>query len=283
MQAVENPDAIDDRQGFFLEALALLCKIPPTSPLAIKANNKVIEVLYHSLPHPPATYLAPFQSPAAPQAQNGGKFRAADGGGNNLWLPDLGRAGMPYARDVENKHPLPTNVLPDPGVVFDTLLRAKKDNWKPHPGGNSSLTFAFASLVTHSLFRTNPKNWSINDTNSYLDLSPLYGINQDQQDMVRNKAEGRGYLWKDAFAEDRLILVPPAASALLVIFSRNHNVSKYPAIALQLRITEIDIQYIADMILKINEQGKWRDPSLLDEKSRTAQDEEIFQTARLIK
>ncbi|KAI0094227.1 heme peroxidase [Irpex rosettiformis] len=263
LQAVENPDAIDDRQGFFLEALALLCKVPPTTSLATKANNKVIEVLYHSLPHPPAMYLAPFQSPAAPQAQNGGKFRAADGGGNNLWLPDLGRSGMPYARDVENKHPLPPNVLPDPGLLFDTLLRAKKDDWKPHPGGNSSLTFAFASLVTHSLFRTNPKNWNINDANSYLDLSPLYGINQDQQDLVRNKAEGRGYMWKDAFAEDRLILVPPAASALLVIFNRNHN-------------------YIADMILKINEQGKWQDPPPTDEKKRAIQDEEIFQTARLI-
>ncbi|KAI0683948.1 heme peroxidase [Cytidiella melzeri] len=263
LQAVSNPDAIDDRQGFFLEALALLCKIPPTSSIAIQANNKVIEMLYHSLPHPPATYLAPFQSPASPQALNGGKFRAADGGGNNVWMPDLGRSGMPYARDVESKHPLPANILPDPGLVFDTLLRAKKDDWRPHPGGNSSLTFAFASLVTHSLFRTNPKNWNINDANSYLDLSPLYGINQQQQDMVRNKAEGRGYLWKDAFAEDRLILVPPAASALLVVFSRNHN-------------------YIADMILKINEQGKWSDPPPEDPAKRAAQDEEVFQTARLI-
>jgi linoleate 10R-lipoxygenase len=224
LQATANPDAIDDRQGFFLEALALLSRIPPTSPHAVQANNKVIEVLYHSLPHPPATYLAPFPSPATAQAYNGGRFRAADGGGNNVWLPDLGRSGMPYARDVESKHPLPANTLPDPGLLFDTLLRAKKNDWQPHPGGNSSLTFAFASLVTHSLFRTNPRNPNINDTTSYLDLSPLYGINQQQQDLVRNKVEGRGYLWKDAFAEDRLILVPPAASALLVIFSRNHNV-----------------------------------------------------------
>ena len=95
----------------------------------------------------------------------------------------------------------------------------------PHPGGNSALTFAFASLVTHTLFRTNPTDNTINNTTSYVDLSPLYGTNQSEQDLVRNKAEGRGLLWNDAFAEDRLILVPPAASALLVIFSRNHNVS----------------------------------------------------------
>lgn len=227
LQAVENPNAIDDRQGFFCEALSALCKVPPTSALAQDANNKVIEMLYHSLPHPPATYLAPFPAQSPPQEQNGGRFRSADGGGNNVWMPSLGRAGMPYARDVENKHPLPANVLPDPGLVFDTLLRAKPGNFKPHPGGNSSLTFAFASLVTHSLFRTNPRNWTINDTNSYLDLSVLYGVSSQQQDMIRNKDEGRGYLWKDAFAEDRLVLVPPAASALLVVFSRNHNVGSF--------------------------------------------------------
>ena len=86
------------------------------------------------------------------------------------------------------------------------------------------MTFAFASLVTHSLFRTNPADETINNTTSYLDLSPLYGTKQSEQDLVRDKEKGRGLLFKDAFAEDRLVLVPPAASALLVIFSRNHNV-----------------------------------------------------------
>ena len=71
-----------------------------------------------------------------------------------------------------------------------------------------------------------------NNTSSYLDLSILYGINQEQQDLVRNKEAGRGLLWPDAFAEDRLILVPPAASALLVIFTRNHNVSAHVALVL---------------------------------------------------
>ena len=80
--------------------------------------------------------------------------------------------------------------------------------------------------MTHSLFRTAPTDPTINNTTSYLDLSPLYGTNQTEQDMVRNKEAGRGLLYNDAFAEDRLVLVPPAASALLVIFSRNHNVSK---------------------------------------------------------
>lgn len=78
--------------------------------------------------------------------------------------------------------------------------------------------------MTHSLFRTDPMDQTKNNTTSYLDLSVLYGTNQATQDSVRNKAAGRGLLWPDSFAEDRLVLVPPAATALLVIFSRNHNV-----------------------------------------------------------
>jgi len=96
--------------------------------------------------------------------------------------------------------------------------------FKEHPGKNSSLTFAFASLVTHSLFRTDQADWTKNNTSSYLDLSPLYGNNQTQQDQVRNKSLGRGLLYPDTFSEERLSFFPPAASALLCLFNRNHNV-----------------------------------------------------------
>ena len=78
------------------------------------------------------------------------------------------------------------------------------------------MTFAYASLVTHQLFRTDPRDMSKNNTSSYLDLSVLYGINQTQVDLVRDKEKGRGLLYPDAFAEDRLVLVPPAA------FPRDH-------------------------------------------------------------
>lgn len=39
----------------------------------------------------------------------------------------------------------------------------------------SSLIFAYASIVTHSLFRTDLSNMYMNNASSYLDLSPLYG------------------------------------------------------------------------------------------------------------
>ena len=34
--------------------------------------------------------------------------------------PNFVKAGTPYARSVQQSHPLPRNQLPDPGLVFDT-------------------------------------------------------------------------------------------------------------------------------------------------------------------
>ncbi|KAJ7785469.1 heme peroxidase [Mycena olivaceomarginata] len=214
-------------------------------------SGSAISLLYNTLPHPRAALLGPVHS-----------FRQADGRGNNLQIPQLGQAGTPYARSVQGKWCYAPTSLPDPGVIFDTLMKARDVPERPS-GGNSSLTFAFATLVIHSLFRSDLTDWNVNATSSYLDLSPLYGINQATQDLVRNKTEGRGLLYPDSFSEERLIFLPPAASALLVILNRNHN-------------------YVADMLLKINERGRWTDPPPTDEKLRAQQDEEIFQTARLV-
>ncbi|KAJ7160327.1 heme peroxidase [Mycena filopes] len=245
-----HPDAVDDRQGAFAAGLTLLSRLPPGSAVAKDMSNSAISLLYNTLPHPRAALLGPVHS-----------FRQADGGGNNLQIPQLGKAGTPYARSVQGKWCYAPTSLPDPGVIFDTLMKAR--DRKDHPGGNSGMTFAFATLVIHSLFRSDLSDWNVNATSSYLDLSPLYGINQATQDLVRNKAEGRGLLYPDSFSEERLVFLPPAASALLVILNRNHN-------------------YVADMLLKINERGRWTDPPPTDEKLRSQQDEEIFQTARLV-
>ncbi|KAJ7506939.1 heme peroxidase [Mycena galericulata] len=245
-----HPDAVDDRKGAFADGLTLLSRLPPNSEVATSMSNSAISLLYNTLPHPRAALLGPAHS-----------FRQADGGGNNLQIPQLGRAGTPYARSVQGQWCYEPKSMPDPGVIFDTLMKAR--DRKDHPGGNSSFTFAFATLVIHSLFRSDMTDWNINATSSYLDLSPLYGINQATQDLVRDKAQGRGLLYPDSFSEERLMFLPPAASALLVILNRNHN-------------------YVADMLLKINERGRWTDPPPTDEKLKAQQDEEIFQTARLV-
>jgi hypothetical protein len=57
-------------------------------------------------------------------------FRTADGSFNNIAIPDLGKAGMPYARSVQQAHPLPPSELPDPGLLFDALL--KRDGVSTH-------------------------------------------------------------------------------------------------------------------------------------------------------
>ncbi|KAI8981356.1 heme peroxidase [Trametes punicea] len=278
LDAATNKDEIDDRKNLFTKAVAILCRLPEESDLSKKLNNQVITTLYNTLPHPPTTYVGTDYlagTPAQPTADIpemnyavAGRppripftFRTADGSGNNPNLPMLGAARTPYARSFQNKYPLALNVLPDSSDVFDVLLKAR--NFKPHPNGNSSLTFAFASLVTHQLFNTDLRDMTKNNTSSYLDLSILYGTSQEEQYAVRERESGRGLLYPDAFHEDRLIFVPPAASALLVLFSRNHN-------------------YIAERILKLNERGRWSDPPPEDKDERALQDEEIFQIARLV-
>ena len=73
-------------------------------------------------PAPSALGQAIEPVPVSPQLPYA--FRSADGSGNNVLMPNLGKAGMPYARSVQNKHPLPSNTLPDSGLVFDVLLKA---------------------------------------------------------------------------------------------------------------------------------------------------------------
>ncbi|KAG6810880.1 hypothetical protein H0H92_009972 [Tricholoma furcatifolium] len=242
LDTIRHPTAIDDRKGAFAAGLGILARLDPDSDLSKTLNDHAIETLYNTVPHPPASFLGPRDS-----------FRQADSGGNNLENPDLGRAGTPYARSVQGKAGLPRTSLPDPGLIFDAILQRK--GAQNHAGGMSSLIFAFASIVTHSLFRTDQKNIHINNASSYLDLSPLYGDNQTAQDKVRDKASGRGLLYPDTFSEERLLFLPPASSVLL---------------------------YIARRLLKINEKKRWSDPVPVDPQQRGQQDEEIFQTARLI-
>jgi hypothetical protein len=38
----------------------------------------------------------------------------------------MGKADLPYARSVQQTHPIPRNMLPDAGLVFDSLLKRRK-------------------------------------------------------------------------------------------------------------------------------------------------------------
>jgi len=227
-----NTIGLDDRKMMLEYVLVALSRTKPGSIIQQKLQDAVITLLYADLPHPPATYLGPDS-----------QFRSPDGGGNNPAMPDLGRAKTPYVRSVQGTTPIPPSILPSPELIFDTLLKRDTPGGKPHPAGVSSLLFAFAVLIIHSLFRTSPESSFINDTSSYLDLSPLYGHDLAAQMKVRRN-DGTGRLYEDVFAENRLLLMPPAVSALLILFSRNHN-------------------YIVEKLYQVNENGIFKDPEEL--------------------
>jgi cytochrome P450 len=254
LDAVRNINSLDDRKLLLEHVLVIMSKLPEGAMLT-KLQNATVELLYNDLPHPSATFIGPKYA-----------WRAADGSNNNVFAPDMGKAGMPYGRSVQQGHPLPRNSLPDAGLVFDTLL--KREGFVKHPAGLSSMMFSFAALVIHTVFRTSHTDVNINETSSYVDLAPLYGHNQEAQDKVRLR-DGRGFLKPDVFAEDRLLFLPPAVCVILVLFSRNHN-------------------FIANKLIEVNERNTFFDPASLspdDPKKNAkllAQEEELFQTARLI-
>lgn len=182
--------------------------------------------VYKDLPHPPTSFLATFRnapSTASEEQTVPYAFRSADGSNYNVLFPSLGQAGRPYARSVPSTHIWTPSSLPDPDVVFERLLCRRDNDFVPHPGGLSSLFFAFADLIIHSIFNTNTSDWTINDASSYLDLSFVYGSSIKQVESMRKK-DGTGKIWNDAFADSRLLFMPPSVCALAVLFSRHHNV-----------------------------------------------------------
>lgn len=126
-------------------------------------------------------------------------------------------------------------------------------------------TFVMERMLTFlDIFRTNRFDPNVSDTSSYLDLAPLYGSSREDQEQIRTMQ--RGLLKPDTFAEKRLLGQPPGVNVMLVMYSRFHN-------------------YVADVLLKINENGRFTVPPTKTEEQKQAalakQDEDIFQTARL--
>jgi linoleate 10R-lipoxygenase len=68
------------------------------------------------------------------------------------------------------------------------------------------------------LFQTDHRNPHMSQTSSYLDLSILYGDNQEDQDQIRTFKDGR--LKPDSFSEPRLLALPPACCVMLVMLNR---------------------------------------------------------------
>ncbi|KAH7359935.1 heme peroxidase [Pyrenochaeta sp. MPI-SDFR-AT-0127] len=267
MQKEKLTGAPTDDKTYLMEGLIrTAAELPDGSKTQEAITHKFIEQLWNDLQHPPQSYLGEKY-----------QFRSADGTNNSLVNPQVGAAGTPYARTVKPST-MQTPARPDPGVVFDSVMARKPGNREKHPNEISSMLFYLASIIIHDCFRTSHEDYSVSMTSSYLDLSPLYGSNQEEQDQMRTHVDGR--LKPDCFSEARLLFFPPGVGAMLIMFNRFHN-------------------YTVENLAAINEQGRFKKPSAEapkptgDEKAdQAAQDKyeaswkkydnDLFQTARLI-
>ncbi|OJD23672.1 hypothetical protein ACJ73_04972, partial [Blastomyces percursus] len=176
---------------------------------------------------------------------------------NILW-PQIGVAGSSYARTVPSKSVQPA-VLPDPGTLFDSLLVRRQ--FKAHPNKISSMLFYLASIIIHDLFRTDSGDYTRSLASSYLDLAPLYGSNQEEQNTVRSFKDGK--LKPDCFSETRILGFPPGVGVLLIMFNRFHN-------------------HVVENLALINQDDRFSKPAESNGKSYAKYDNDLFQTGRLI-
>ncbi|KFY70876.1 hypothetical protein V499_08898 [Pseudogymnoascus sp. VKM F-103] len=240
---------VQDDSTLLLERLVTgLSRLPEDSKTGKHLTDNFVNTLWDALPHPPLSSL-------------GGqyKYREADGRNNNISHPSLGQAGSHYARSV--KPVILQNIqLPDPGDIFDELMD-RGDAFEEHPNKISSVLFYMAAIITHDIFCTNSKDNTISDTSSYLDLSPLYGKNGDEQKLIRTFKDGK--LKPDCFSEKRTLGLPPGVGVMLIMFNRFHNKT-------------------ATMLALINENGRFTKPKDDDASKWAKYDEDLFQTSRLI-
>ncbi|XHG01181.1 hypothetical protein AWENTII_004579 [Aspergillus wentii] len=237
----------DDKKYIQERVIQLASGLPSTSRNGRELTNAFLNQLWGDLQHPPISYLG---------REN--MYRKADGSGNNILWPQIGAAGTSYARSVRPKTMQPS-ALPEPETLFDSLL-ARKD-FKEHPNKISSVLFYVASIIIHDIFQTDQKDPTATATSSYLDLGPLYGNNQKEQDAVRTFKDGK--LKADCFSSVRVMGFPPGVGVLLIMFNRYHN-------------------YVVEQLARINEGGRFTKPDESNETEYAKYDNDLFQTGRLV-
>lgn len=200
---------VNNDDKLLLERLVqILAKLPLDSKELKQLSDGFITQLWNTLDHPPAESLG-----------NQYKYRKADGSYNNISNPQLGAANTPYARSV-TPAVFQTPDLPEPGLIFDTLM-ARGETFEPHPQGISSMLFYLGTVIIHDIFQTSSTDYNVNMTSSYLDLSPLYGRNDDEVKAMRTFKNG--LLKPDCFSSQRILGFPPGCCVFLIMFNRFHN------------------------------------------------------------
>lgn len=217
-------EPLNDQDLLLENGVAMLQSLPTNSGLSQTVSDNFVAMLWSDLPHPPPTLAGPTA-----------RYRKHDGSGNNPWIPEMGKAGSPYARNVPPTKPKGPN-LPDPELVYDQLLK-RSGPFREHPSGLNRMFFSFATVVIHECFQTSRTDPWINETSSYVDLSTVYGNTEKEQKRVRTYEDGR--LYPDSIASERIMMMPPGVVAVCLLFSRNHN-------------------RIAENLLAVNEAGKYK-------------------------
>jgi linoleate 8R-lipoxygenase/9,12-octadecadienoate 8-hydroperoxide 8R-isomerase len=128
---------MDDRTYIMERVVRLASRLLLASYAGKRVTNSFLTQFWNNLKHPPLSYLG-----------EDFMYRKADGSNNNILWPHIGAAGAPYARTVKPSQLQPI-ALPDPGVVFDSLL-ARKD-FKEHPNKISNVLFYLASIIIRYL------------------------------------------------------------------------------------------------------------------------------------
>lgn len=270
---INGTEPVDDKTMLMERVIQIVAGLPTRSRTRVLLTNQFIGELWDSLEHPVLNYIG-----------EKSMYRSADGSNNNPLWPSMGAAGTTYARSVRPTI-MPPGALPDPGLIYDSVMRRSSSGSRKHPNNVSSILWYWATIIIHDLFWTDPLDKTKSKTSSYLDLSPLYGSNQEMQNSIRTFCDGM--LKPDAYADWRIHGMPPGVSVLLVMFNRFHN-------------------HVAKHLAMINEGGRFTPPkdprpSLADlqptkkEKEETwdeaykkvvdawkTYDNDLFQTARLV-
>lgn len=131
-------EPLDDKE-YLMESMIAVTSKMPDAKLQKKLTSVLVTTLWDDLEHPPQTLLADEY-----------KFRQPDGSSNNYKYPNIGKAGMPYARTVAPKTKQ-AGCLPDPGVLFDSVLARKNIQGEKHPNRISSVLFYLATIIIHDV------------------------------------------------------------------------------------------------------------------------------------
>ncbi|GBC07128.1 hypothetical protein RclHR1_07280005 [Rhizophagus clarus] len=242
---------VDDSQLELEHYITALTQLPLNTPEEKKLlsilERLLVTQLWSDISKPPAMIA-------------GDIYRSSDGSGYNRLIQSLGKANSRYSLTSRIQYPIKLSVLPKSEDIFDKIM-VQGGDFVEHPSGISSMLFYLAIIITHDLFHTSFADPNINLTSSYLDLTPLYGSNDQEQKSIRTLKGG--LLKPDTFADSRILLQPPGVSALVILFSRNHN-------------------FIAQTLLEKNELGRFSVTNPNDPEQLKKQDEDLFQTARLI-